>query len=134
MKYFKNTELAKLYHVSEKSVRNWIESAETGKLDLQLFEKDDRKFIANISKNTLLIEKLVEKGKKFKNSRGFKNITPTEKFYKMFSDKQIFDIVANLTIHHEMPLRYTYVDGGASFWDTYAQRLSEEETPNLLRS
>lgn len=132
MKYFKNTELAKLYHISEKSVRNWIEAAEAGKLDLQLFEKGDKKYIANTSKNTLVIEKQVEKGKKFKNTRGFKTVTPNAKFYKIFSQKQIYDVLANLTVHHEMPLRYTYVDGGAELWDKYAERLSEEETPNLL--
>jgi L-histidine N-alpha-methyltransferase len=134
MKYFKNTELAKLYHVSEKSVRNWIEAAETGKIDLQLFDKNGKNYIANTSKNTLLIEKQVEKGKKFKNTRGLKTIVPDRKFYETYSPKQIFDIIANLKIHHEMPLHYTYVDGGADFWDKYAFRLVDEEAPNLLTS
>lgn len=134
MKYFKNTELAKLYHISEKSVRNWIESAQASKLDLQLFEKNGKKYIANTSRNTLIIEKQVEKGKKFKNTRGLKTITPTEKFYKTYSPKQIFDIIANLKIHHEMPLKYTYVDGGADFWDKFAHRLVQEESPNILTS
>jgi len=134
MKYFKNTELAKLYHVSEKSVRNWIEAAETGKLELQLFEKNGKNYIANTSKNTLLIEKQVEKGKKFKNTRGLKTIIPDRKFYETYSPKQIFDIIANLKIHHEMPLKYTYLDGGANFWDKFAHRLVEEESPNILTS
>lgn len=134
MKYFKNTELAKLYHVSEKSVRNWIEAAETGKLELQLFDKNDKNYIANTSKNILTIEKQVEKGKKFKNTRGFKNIYPGKRFYETFSQKQIFDLISNLTIHREVPLCYTYVDGGADFWDKYANRLVKEEIPNLLNS
>lgn len=132
MKYFKNTELAKLYNISEKSVRNWIEAAQTGKLDLQLFEHNDKFYIANTSKNMANIEKLVEKGKKYKNSRGLKTITPTDKFYETFNQKQILDIIANLTVHREIPLHYTYVDGGAEYWDKYANRLLHEETPNML--
>ena len=66
MKYFKNTELAKLYHVSEKSVRNWIDAVEIGKLDLDLFDQKGKFYIANTTKNTRTIEALVEKGKKYK--------------------------------------------------------------------
>ena len=70
LKYFKNTELAKIYNVSEKSVRNWIQAARSGKLDLQLYEHNGRLAIANITKNTETIKKLAENGKKYKNSRG----------------------------------------------------------------
>jgi SAM-dependent methyltransferase len=132
MKYFKNTELAKLYNVSEKSVRNWIQAAQEDKLDIDLYDKGGKSFIANVTKNTLLIEQLVEKGKKYKNSRGLKVISPTAKFYETYSTKQIFDIIKNLTINHELPLKYSYVDGGAYYWDQYARRLLEEKTPNML--
>lgn len=134
MKYFRNTELAKIYNVSEKSVRNWIQAAQDGKLDLQLYEKNDKFFVANITKNNRLIEVLVEKGKKYKNSRGYKTISPGPKFYEIFEPKQIYDIISNLTIHHELPLKYSYVDGGADYWDKYTFRLFSEEGPNMLRS
>lgn len=134
MKYFKNTELARLYHVSEKSVRNWIDAAEAGKLELQLHEERGRSYIANVTKNTAIIEKLVERGKKFKNTRGVKTIRPTQSFYDLYSTKQIMDIIASLTIHRETPLQYTYVDGGAEDWDKYAKRLVEEDAPNILNS
>jgi uncharacterized SAM-dependent methyltransferase len=134
MKYFKNTELAKLYNVSEKSVRNWIQAASEGKLDLQLHAERDRPYIANTSHNTRTIELLAEKGKKYRNGRGFKVIYPTKKFYDTFSSKQIFDIISNLTIHRELPLKYSYVDGGAEYWDKYVQRLSSEQSPNMFTS
>lgn len=132
MKYFKNTELAKLYNVSEKSVRNWIQATQEGKLEIDLYDKGGKQFIANVTKNTLVIEQLVEKGKKYKNTRGLKIISPTTKFYETYSTKQIFDIIKNLTIHRELPLKYSYVDGGAYYWDKYACRLLEEKTPNML--
>jgi uncharacterized SAM-dependent methyltransferase len=133
LKYFKNTELANLYHVSEKSVRNWIEASQKGKLPLQLYTEKDRIYIANTPHNSVEIEKLVERGKKYKNSRSFKTISPLPSFYETYSTKQIIDIISNLTIHHELPLQYNYVNGGAEFWDQYAHRLATDYAPNVLK-
>lgn len=133
MKYFKNTELAKLYKISEKSVRNWIDAARQGKLDLELIEQDDKAHIANTSKNTFLIEMLVENGKKYKNGRGFKYIKPTTTFYQLYDAKQVLDIISNIDIHREIPYQYTYFDGGAKHWDLYTQRLLQENSSNYLK-
>ncbi len=132
MKYFKNTELAKIYHVSEKSVRNWIDAAESGKLSLQLVEEDSKKFIASTSKNTTIVEELVAKGKKYKNTRGHKVVTPTANFYKLYDTTAIFDIISSLDIYREIPVQYSYFDGGAVIWDNYVRRLAEEDTQNIL--
>ena len=132
MKYFRNTELAKLYNVSEKSVRNWIDAALEGKLDLQLYKENDRTFVANTSKNTLLIEELVVKGKKYRNSRGFKMVRPSQKFYELYTEEQIFDIISNLEVHREIPHQYSYADGGAESWDHYTQKLLKEGSLNSL--
>jgi uncharacterized SAM-dependent methyltransferase len=132
MKYFKNTELAKIYHISEKSVRNWIKAAESGEYDLTLHEERGKKYVANTAKNTNLIEDLVEKGKKFKNTRGFKAIKPSQKFYKLYSPKQIVDIISNLDIHQEIPVQYTYFNSGAERWDNYTRRLLNEDASNAL--
>ncbi|HEY5806135.1 MAG TPA: L-histidine N(alpha)-methyltransferase [Candidatus Saccharimonadales bacterium] len=132
MKYFKNTELAKLYHVSEKSIRNWIDAAESGKLDLQLYEEKGKFYITNITKNTKLIEELVKRGKKFKNTRGYKVAKPTEDFYKLYSPKQVLDIMSNIDIYREVPVQYTYFDSGAKRWDTYTQHLLKQDSPNSV--
>lgn len=132
MKYFKNTELAKLYHISEKSVRNWIESAEAGKLELELYREGERLCIANTSKNTFQIEQLVQKGKKYKNHRGFKTTRPTTQFYKLYGSKEIADIVSNIDIHREIPHQYSYFNGGAEHWDLYSKKLLEDPAGNPL--
>lgn len=132
MKYFKNTELAKLYNVSEKSVRNWIDAAQAGKLDLQLHTENGKPYIANVAHNTLLIKTLVAKGKKYKNTRGFKVARPIQKFYDLYSRKQILDIISNLDIYREIPLQYTYFNSGARHWDEYTQSLLEQDAPNAL--
>lgn len=132
MKYFKNTELAKLYHVSEKSVRNWIQAASDGKLDLELHQEKDKFLVANTSKNAETIEGLVAKGKKYKNTRGFRVLTPKQEFYDTYTRKQILDIISSLTIHREIPLQYGYANGGATSWNDYTNRLVEEEASNIL--
>ncbi len=132
MKYFKNTELAKLYNISEKSVRNWIDAAKTGKLELQLNEINGKHYVSNTSSNSRVIEDLVQKGKKYKNTRGFRTINPDEDFYQSYTPEQILDIISNLTIYREIPTVYSYADGGAKYWDGYAQRLLGEQAPNLL--
>jgi len=134
VKYFKNTELAKIYNVSEKSVRNWIQAARDGKLDLQLYEKNGKNYIGDTSKNTALITQLVERGKKYKNTRSYKVVRPTDKFYKLYSAEQILDIISGLEIYREIPRQYNYFDGGAEYWDKYVKRLATEETPNILNS
>jgi uncharacterized SAM-dependent methyltransferase len=132
MKYFKHTELARLYHVSEKSVRNWVQAAQDGKLKLHLHEENGRPYIANVTKNIAIIEDLVKKGKKYKNTRGAKALTPKKEFYELYTHKQILDIISNITVHHETPLQYGYMDGGADDWDRYTKRLHKEHGSNLL--
>ena len=134
MKYFKNTELAKIYNVSEKSVRNWIQSASESKLDLELYTSNSKLHIANTSRNTFLIEQLVQKGKKYKNTRGAKVITPTEDFYKHYHKKEIFDIISNIDIHREIPHKYSYFADGAKAWDEYAHKLAVEPFANTLKA
>lgn len=132
MKYFKNTELAKIYNVSEKSVRNWIQAADEGKLELQLYEQSGKHWIANTSKNISIIAQQIEKGKKFKNRRALKLLSPTQDFYNSYDQTQILDIISHLSIHHEIPTQYSYADGGAEYWDRYANRLYTEDSPNIL--
>ena len=134
MKYFKNTELAKLYNVSEKSVRNWIQAAKEGKLELTLHTENGKATIANTTRNTTLIEELVQKGKKYKNTRGYKVIRPSEKFYKLYTPQQIVDIISNIDIYREIPLQYTYFNSGAERWDKYTQHLLRQQTPNSLKN
>jgi uncharacterized SAM-dependent methyltransferase len=134
MLYFKKSELAETYHISEKTVTNWIRESKEGKLDLELYEEHGRARIANTTRNITLIEQLIEDRKKFRNSRGVKEVSPKPEFYEMFNQQQIFDITSNLDIRHEIPFQYCYFDGGADYWDKYTERLASEERHNFLTS
>jgi len=134
MLYFTNSELVNRYHISEKTAINWIKEAKSGKLALELYEENGKVRIANTNKNITLIEQLVEARKKYRNNRAIKTVTPKPEFYKLYNQQQIFDLTSSLDIYHEIPLDYAYFDGGANYWDEYAQRLASEEVPNFLTS
>lgn len=132
MLYFKNPELAKMHHVTLRTVLNWIEAAKQGKLDLTLHTEKGKSYIANTARNTAAIKQLVEERRKYRNTRAVKVVTPRPEFYKLYNEAQIYDIVSNLEIHHEIPRQYNYFDGGAESWDAYIQRMDRENTPSNL--
>lgn len=134
MIYFKHSELVNEYHVSLKTVHNWIDAAKRGKLSLQLHSEKGKTYIANNPRNIATIEQLVEAGRKYRNSKSTKTTSPGPEFYKIYNEHQIYDIVTNLEIHHEIPRQYNYFNGGADHWDVYAARLASEREPNLVNS
>lgn len=134
MKYFRNVEIAKLYNVSEKSVRNWIASARSGKLDLQVFEEKGKLYVANTSKNVHVIEQLAQKGKKYKNTLAAKSVHPLPQLYTLCTTQQISDLISNIDTHREIPHQYSYLDGGANYWDQYAHKLHVEKTSNSIKN
>lgn len=124
MQYFKkNVELASLYGVSESAVRNWIEAAREGRLNLQLHEQAGRFYITNSPQNRLTMQQQAKQGKKYRNAAHHKVITPSSEFYKLYSVTQVADMVSELDIYREIPLKYSYFDGGAEMWDQHVQKL-----------
>lgn len=130
MLYFKNTELAEAYHVSLRTVLNWIEAAKNNKLDLLLHEQKGKLYVANTTRNVTTIEELVEKRRKYRNTRSYKIVAPKPEFYNLFTERQIIDIISSIDIYHEIPERYSYFDGGANYWDEYVKRLAKEKVAN----
>jgi uncharacterized SAM-dependent methyltransferase len=134
MQYFKNSELAQQYPVTEGTVRNWIRAAGNGTLDLTLCEKDGKRYIANTPKNLAVIEELVRRARTRINKRYLNHVRPSSEFYKHFSPRQVLDIIDNIQTYREIPHGYSYFDGGAEHWDSYATELlkDDDRKPNLL--
>lgn len=132
MQYFRNHELASMYKVSQAAVGKWIAATQKGKLELVLIEQEGKNYVANTSKNLIAIDKMVKARKKYYNKRSLKTVTPLPEFYKIYSKEQIFDIISNIDIHREIPHQYSYFNGGADYWEKYAQKLIAENTPNLI--
>lgn len=132
MKFFKNSELINLYNVSDKAVRNWIESARQGRIKLELYENSDRYFIADTLQNSAIIEALVDQGRKYRNKRSHRKIEAKKDFYKTYSSNQVIDIANQLDINKELPIKYKYFGGGAQYWDEYLTKLHDAGIGNLL--
>lgn len=133
--YYTNNELAKLYGVSRQSVSKWGESVRKGKLNLDMIDVEGQSYIRNTPKNNSRIEAMVRERKKFLNTRSLKVVSPTTDFYKLYTPEQITDIIANIRVHHEIPRQYSYIDEGASYWDSYATQLfNDKEAHNPSRS
>lgn len=133
MPYFKHSELTSTYHISLKTVHNWIDAAKQGKVPLQLYERKGRMYIANNPSNTVQLQKLAAEGKKYRNIRYHTVATPTPAFYEIFSRQQMLDIITNLTVHREIPRQYNYFDQGAVNWSRFAERMSQQTEFNLLK-
>ncbi|HEU5188011.1 MAG TPA: L-histidine N(alpha)-methyltransferase [Candidatus Saccharimonadales bacterium] len=132
MQYFTRLELTRIFPISEKAVRNWIAAAQAGKLNLTLHEQRGKQYIANTARNMALIQELVEDRRKYASLATRKRVSPSKRFYDLYSRAQILDIILNLDMHRELPLQYNYFDTGAQYWDEYANRLVNEDIPNLL--
>lgn len=127
MQHFRHSELAKEYHVSLKTVYNWIDAAKQGKIDLELLEEKGRTYIANKQSNVVVLRQLSQGGKKYRNARFQKVLTPKPEFYELFSREQILDIMTNLRTHGEIPRQYNYFDKGAHNWDERMRRDAKQE-------
>lgn len=134
MLYFRHSELVNTYHVSLKTVHNWIDATKGGKLKLELCKENGRTYIVNNSINIATLKTLAAKGKKYRNTIYHKVAIPTSDFYKLYSRKQILDIISHLDIHREIPRQYNYFDQGAVNWEKFALHMWEQEGANLLKS
>lgn len=134
MLYFKHSELVAKYHVSLKTIHNWIDAAKQERINLQLYEMSGRTYIANTGQNNSILDHLAENGKKYRNALHHRIVKPDPAFYSLYSRKQILDIISNLTIYKEIPCQYNYFGSGAKSWEKYAERLWSEESPNVLRN
>lgn len=131
MKYFKNSELARLYNVSEKTVRNWVKASSGNAPALEIYSDDKgRKYIADTTRNALTIQSMVQEGKKYVNSRTHKIIEPRESFYDTYSVDQIIDMVGHLERYHELPFQYCHMGEGARLSEEYYSRLAGEDSLN----
>lgn len=133
MQYFKHSELANAYHVSMKTVHNWISAAKEEKLGLTLHEAKSGLYVANTAENAQILETLAEKGKKYRNTLHHKIIRPTTAFFDLYSERQILDIIKNLNTYREVPRQYNYLGGGATNWDNWLKKLEKDTSPNLLK-
>lgn len=134
MKKYKNTELAKQYKVSEKTIRNWIAASHDKNINLQIIKDGTREYIVDTPNNHLLMEELSKKGKKYRNKKSLQVIEPKKELFEIYQENQIIDLISNLDVFHEIDLKYVYFRGGAEYWDDYFHRSLKEKGNNTPKN
>jgi histidine-specific SAM-dependent methyltransferase len=130
--FFKNSELAERYRISLGTVRNWIEAAAAGRLELVLARVGERSHIANTAHNVAMMDNLVNERKKYRPHHTVRILKPDARFYRLFSDEQVSDIINNLEIRKEVPRQYNYFGAGAKRWHKHILRLDREAADSNL--
>jgi SAM-dependent methyltransferase len=128
--YSTNTEIAEKFGVSEGAVRNWIKGAKEGRNNLQLIQEGKRFYIKDNEHNNLVLFRLAEKGKVHKMSSSRKVTSPKKEFYEIFNKEQIIEIIYNLK-QNQIPVKFTYFDMGADYWNSYVNGNSRLYTDEL---
>lgn len=127
MNYLKASEVVQLFGVGKRTVYHWIDAAKDKKIGLEVAEVKGKTYVLNTPLNMVRMKDLAEKGVKFKNKKLLQVISPKKEFYQTYSEDQIIDILKNLEVNNEIPLKYTYMDGGAVLWNEYSNKMWHEE-------
>jgi hypothetical protein len=117
MKYFKNSEIAKLFSVSNPTVGTWIKQTLEGKRELELIVVLNKHFISKSAKNIELLTQYADSSFKFRPSTFRKTITPDNKFLKNLDDNQRLELKKSIEEKNSIPLKFAYFNGGADEWD-----------------
>jgi uncharacterized SAM-dependent methyltransferase len=121
-----------MYGISDKTIRNWIESASQGKTRLELYYEGDKAFIADSLQNSSILDELVLRSRKYRNKRSHQRVKPSEEFYKLYNHQQIDEIIRSLEVYKEFPQHHRFRGEGAKYFDAYLQKLYKAGKNNHL--
>jgi SAM-dependent methyltransferase len=116
MSYYKNTEIATKFKVSNSTVGEWVKGARAGKNNLQIRKYRNKDRILENEHNEAEMVRLKEKGIKYKTARARKIVKPSSSFYKVFNKEQIIEIINDLETRSLINLKFAYDDKGADYW------------------
>ncbi|MEI6729241.1 MAG: L-histidine N(alpha)-methyltransferase [bacterium] len=117
MGFFKNSQIAKLFKVSNTTITNWIEAAEKGLVNLELTTVGTRRVVIDNLQNRELLQILKNKGKKHVGRSNRKYVKPDPAIYKIFDDTQLAEIFTGIQSRNTIPYKYSFFDQGAKLWD-----------------
>ena len=132
MLYFTRQELSYTYGVSVKTAQNWVRAAKEGRMKLDLIEDGRYTYVARTPGNIATLDKLAGERKKYRPHNTSEVVKPRPEFYNHYTEPQVYDIMTNLELHHELPRQYNYFDVGAQRWDDYTHRLAAQDSYNTI--
>ncbi len=119
MSIIKNTDVALKYNVSKATVAIWIQKSIDKKNNLQLEKVNNKVYIIDNIHNDLELSKLREEGRKHRRGDLHFDVHPDQKFFDIFSNEAIWEMINHLELKCEIPNKFTFVDDGAEVWDNY---------------
>lgn len=132
---FKNTDVSSMYNVSNPTVMRWIEAAAEGNNNLQIERvKNKFKIVKNLHNESELL-RLSRQSAIFKNKIQKIEVSPNPELYKVFNENEVIELINDLKTKKSIPLKFSYLNGGAEVWDNYIKKGLEEGTyivPKLI--
>jgi SAM-dependent methyltransferase len=119
MNVYKNTEVAREFNVSDPTVINWIQGSISKKNNLQLFEVKKKLKIIKSEHNKSELYRLAESGQVHKNRIQKSEVVVSPELYQILSTTQVIELVNELKTNYQIPLKFTYLNGGAEIWDRH---------------
>jgi uncharacterized SAM-dependent methyltransferase len=137
MKILRNTDIAKIYGVSNPSVFYWLQDAKDGKNNLELAQAKGKFYVIDNRRNQEELQRLFQLGRN-KLSKAFKkDIVATNQFLSFFDPDQLIEFISDLE-KGEINEKFSYFDNeGAKNWDAIYQSEASNLQSNsyfLLRS
>jgi hypothetical protein len=126
MHYFKHSDLAERFGVTDKTIYNWATRAD--KNQLKVTKVGEKNHILDTPENLLILERLADKARSWRSDQHYQVVKPKLEFYDIYSRRQIRDIITNINVHGEIPRQYNYMQDGATNWDNWLKRLANEES------
>jgi uncharacterized SAM-dependent methyltransferase len=114
-----NAEISRLCNVTRATVTNWVANAMQKENNLELVTNNNKVQVIKNEHNLAELNRLKILGQKHSNKAFLKETKPDDKFYSLFSDSQIIEIINSLKTSKEISLKYTYINGGAKIWNDY---------------
>jgi uncharacterized SAM-dependent methyltransferase len=129
MSYYKNTDVATKYKVSNSTVGEWIKGSRAGKNNLQVRKYRNKDRILESEHNEAEMMRLKEEGVKYRTSHAVKYTEPKKEFYDIYNENDILEILNGIKTRSRIDDKFYYFD--SNLWDKV---VSETQIPGLSTS
>ena len=112
-----NIDISRQFQIAPNTVKNWIDQTLNGKLNFDLIKVGEKHHIRNTPENIDLIQRLKHVNARFRPAKKtVAEIEPNSEFYKLFSDRQIIDLIHSIETYNYIPVKYSYFGNGAQIY------------------
>jgi uncharacterized SAM-dependent methyltransferase len=117
MNTYKNSDVSKIFGVAPSTVTLWVKNAMEGKNNLVInFENRKPKILISTHNNNE-IERLKNKGFKYRTGIAYSKLTPNPLIYKIFKPDQLIEFITKIEEEKTIPIKFSYLGEGANIWN-----------------